>query len=440
MPLKRVLGRVDAAWLVAGNMVGAGIFVTPGLVAGQLPGPAWCLVAWLLGGVLALAGAATYAELGARIPRAGGDYQYLLVAFGPGWGFLTAWAAFMLTFSASAAALSITAVDHARQALGLTGGGHAPTAVGAVALLLGLTAANARGARVAGRTTAALTAIPILGLGVLFLVGLAMDERAPAAALEPAAWSTSTPIPMALALSMIPVFFTYGGWNAAAYVAGEIREPGKNLPWGLLAGTSAVACLYLAVNAVLVWSVPPGALRGSESAAAEAARLVLGDGGVRALAGFIALAILGSINVTLMAGARIYFAVARDGLAPAPLARLNAASAPSAALWTGGAWAALLAATGTVQRLVSWATLAMLLLSALTVAGLFVLRRRQPEEPAFRCPGYPWTPLLYLVTSLGVAAAAIDYAPRDALLGVLLVLAGWPVYRLLRRHQPSAVP
>jgi len=174
MTLKRVLGPVDAAWIVSGNMIGAGIFAMPGLVVGYLAGTFWPLVAWLLGGLLALCGAAVYAELGARIPRAGGDYQYLTEAFGPVWGFLTGWAAMLLTFSAAAAAMSIVAVGYLRTAVPLIG--SIPDWVLAPVFVLLLTVANLTGARVSGRTTAWFTAIPLLGLLVLFGVGLVVGD------------------------------------------------------------------------------------------------------------------------------------------------------------------------------------------------------------------------------------------------------------------------
>jgi APA family basic amino acid/polyamine antiporter len=436
--LRRVLGPVDTAWLVAGNMIGAGIFAMPGIVAGHLPGAVWCLGAWLLGGVLALAGAAVYGELGSRLPHAGGDYRFLDAAFGPLPAFLTGWAAFVLTFSASAAAMSIAALDHLRRVV--PDSGALPpwaTAAGGAFLVLALTAANALGARLAGRTTALLTAVPLTGLAALFGLGLIRSEAtvalpdAPLAAPE-VAW------PLALGAAMIPVFFTYSGWNAAAYVAGEVRDPGRNVPRGLLVGTAAVTLVYLAVNTILLVVVPAESLAGSDTAGAEAARRLVGPAGERVLAFLIAMAMLGSANVTLMAGARVYYAMARDGLAPRALASVNRAGGPGTALWAGGIWAAVLATTGAFVMLTSWATLAMLLLSSLTVAGLFVLRRRDPEGSPYRCPGYPITPLVYLATSIGVAVSAFAYDPRAAGIGLAMVAAGVPIYLIVRRGRRGA--
>lgn len=442
MPLRRVLGPVDAAWLVAGNMIGAGIFAMPGIVAGQMRGALWCLAAWGLGGLLALAGASVYGELGARLPRAGGDYQYLRAAFGPVPAFLTGWAAFVLTFSASAAAMTIAALAHLERALPLLEvlPGWGVRALG-ILIVLSFTAINAAGARLGGRTTAVLTAIPLAGLLLLFGLGLLFggtDVSLPTRPLEPPASSWT----LALGAAMIPIFFTYSGWNAAAYVAGEVREAGRNLPRALLLGTGAVTLLYLLVNLVILVVVPFEELtaaeeaRGGEAitAGARAARILVGETGEAVLSVLIALAMLGSANVTLMAGARVYYAMARDGLGPRAFERTNRAGVPSAALWAGGIWASLLVLSGTFGQLVAWSTLAMLLLSSLTVASLLVLRGRQPEGTPFRCPGYPLTPLLYIGASLWVAVAAARYDPRSALIGVSLVLAGLVLYPLLGRR------
>jgi APA family basic amino acid/polyamine antiporter len=442
MPLRRVLGPVDAAWLVAGNMIGAGIFATPGLVAGSMRGALWCLLAWALGGLLALAGASVYGELGARLPRAGGDYQYLRAAFGPVPAFLTGWAAFVLTFSASAAAMTLAALAHLEHALPLLG--ELPVwglrAVG-ILVVLAFTAVNAAGARLGGRTTAVLTAIPLAGLLLLFGLGLLLGDAQVSLPARPLEAPSSSWV-LALGAAMVPVFFTYSGWNAAAYVAGEVRDAGRNLPRALLLGTGAVTFLYLLVNLVILVVVPYEELTsaGQEgegvalTAGARAARILVGETGEVALSALIALAMLGSANVTLMAGARVYYAMARDGLGPSAFAGVNRAGVPATALWAGGLWASLLVLSGTFERLVSWSTLAMLLLSSLTVASLLVLRRRDPGGSPFRCPGYPLTPVLYMAASLGVAVSAAFYDPRAALIGILLVAAGLPLYPLLARR------
>lgn len=429
--LKRVLGGMDAGWIVAGCMIGAGIFITPGLVAGKLPGLGWPLLAWTLGGVLALCGAAVYAELGARLPHAGGDYQYLVSAFGPMWGFLTGWAALIATFSAAAAVMAVVTVDHLLLGwpwLAATPLGIKPLTAPLLVLLL--TWVNTAGARVSGWTTTLLTAVPLAGLAGLFAAGLLSGT----AEMQ---WPVSPPVALptrllALGAAMLPVFFTYSGWNAAAYVAGEIKDPARNLTRGLLGGTLFVTAVYLAVNLALLLLVPQELLAGSTTAGSQAARLLLGPTAERVLAFLIALAVLGTANVTLMAGARIYYAMALDGLMPRALARTNAAGVPAAALWTGGIWTGLLAMTDEVAHLVTWSTLAILLLSSLAVTALFVLRRRDGPAAPFRCPGYPVTPAVYLLASVAVACSSAVVDWKQALYGILIVATGLPVYLLVR--------
>ncbi len=442
MTLRRVLGAVDAGWLVAGNMIGAGIFITPGLVAGHLPGVAAPLVAWMLGGALALCGAAVYGELGARLPQAGGDYQYLRVAFGPVWGFLTGWAALVVTFSGAAAVMAVVSVDHVATAWPAFG--SAPEIVRRLAapvLILALTVANAWGARTAGRATALFTALPVTGLVILFGIGLLSGTAATAEG--PAAAPQANVTAWVWGAALVPVFFTYSGWNAAAYVAGEVRDPARNLARGLVLGTTLVTVFYVGMNAVLFATLPRAELAGSTTATADAARRLLGPGAERALAAMIAVAVLGSANVTLMAGARIYYAMARDGLAPRALARTSAAGVPAAAVWASGCWTALLCLTRRIEDLVNWATLAILLLSGLAVASLFVLRRRGIDESetqvrSYRCPGFPVTPIVYLVAALGVSMSSAMYDWRQAMYGVLLVAAGVPVFFVVRRMLSGA--
>jgi len=433
MALKRVLGAGDAGFLVAGNMIGAGIFVTPGLVAAHLPGAVWQLCAWVGGGLLALAGAAVYAELGARIPRAGGDYQYLSTAFGHLWGFLTGWAGFTLTFSAATAVMAGVAVDHLHQALPaiMPGGEILRRSIAAILVLL-LTLANVLGARTAGRATLLLTVVPLAGLGALFAYGLLAGV--PLAPTAVTAWAPpEAPWPSAVGAAMLPIFFTYSGWNAAAYLAGEMLDPGRTLPRGLLIGTALVTLLYVLINLILIVSVPAALLSGSTTAGADAARLILGPGAGRLFSCCVAIAVLGSANVTLMAGARVYYAMACDGLAPPALMRTNSAGVPHIALWSGGFWAAFMALLGGVSRLIGWTTMALLLLSALAAASLFVLRHRGTERPPFHCPGYPLPPAVFIAATLAVAVTSALSDPAGALRGSALIAIGAPIYLIASR-------
>jgi APA family basic amino acid/polyamine antiporter len=319
----------------------------------------------------------------------------------------------------------------------------------------------------AGRTTVLLTAVPLVGLCAMFSYGLLAGRSEPVwpgelLAMPASAW------PLALGGAMVPVFFTYSGWNAAAYVAGELKDPGRTLARALLLGTVAVTLLYVVVNVVLLATLGDE-LRGSGTPGAAAAMRLLGPGAERILSLFIGVAILGSANVTLMAGARIYYAMAVDRLLPPFLAGTSRKGVPSTALWCGGLLAAFAATIGQVRELVDWASLAIMLLSCMTVVSLFVLRKREkpacaapalsgvegsgvegsgvggrtgepasPTDPTFRCPLYPLPPLVYLFTCIGVAVSSTLYAPERALKGVLLVAAGFPLYFVVRRLIPPA--
>jgi APA family basic amino acid/polyamine antiporter len=297
------------------------------------------------------------------------------------------------------------------------------------AFVLVLTGANLVGARASGATTAWLTAIPVTALVVVFFLAVGGGD-APRAA----AWGRpDTAWPIAFGRAMVFVFFTYSGWNVAAYLAGEMKDPGRNLVRGLVGGTAFVTAVYLMVNVAVLWAVPPEQLAGSTTAAVQVAESRLGPTASRLVSVIVAVAILGSANVTLMAGARVYYAMALDGLAPRILARTSNAGVPAAALWIGGLWTAALTFFGRVEELYNWATLAILLLSSLAVVSLFVLRRRGVGAPAYLCTWYPVTPIVYLVASIGVAAASAVHAPRQALYGLLLVAAGFPVYAVARR-------
>lgn len=426
--LGRVLGRSHAAWLVAGNMIGAGIFITPGLVLENLAG-AWALVAWCVGGLIALAGAAVYGELGSRIPRAGGDYQYVREAFGPLPGFLTGWAAITMSFSAAAAAMARVSVEHLATAIGASTS-SAMSLVVAPAMILLLTAANASSVRTAGRTTVLLTALPVAVIVTGAVKGIVSSQAEGATSLG------ATPLPHVawFGAALVPIYFTYSGWNAAAYMAGEMRDARRDLGRALLVGTACVMAFYLVFNAALLASVSRESIAGSTGAATVAASRLAGPVGERLLALAVSLAVMGSANVTLMAGARIYYAMGADGLAPSAFARTNRSGVPGTALWISGAWTALLATMGGVGELVAWATLAILFLSSLAVASLFVLRRRDSESPGFDCPGYPLTPLVYIVVSLGVSVSSLLYDPRRAAVGVSVLAAGVPVYMIWRHR------
>jgi APA family basic amino acid/polyamine antiporter len=446
--VERVISRWGAVSVVAGSMLGVGIFLTPPMVARAVDsGPAF-LALWLLGGTVALAGATVYAELGAMYPRAGGDYVFLREAFGDAVAFASGVVLFMGVFGGSIAAMSVALCQYQVAALlsGLLGGDWMPLAVGpwsgaqllAVGVVVALTALNLAGAVVATRFQLVATAIPI----VIIIVGAAWAMVA--GSPTPAVGSTSVD-GRAVVAAAAGVYFAYAGWNAAAYVAGEIRAPERALPFALLVGTAGVTALYLLACVGFVAALGLQGVRDAFEVGSATAAALAGEGASLVVAALILVALVGSVNATILGGARIGAAMAVAGHLPPGLAAGGPAGTPTRALLGQAAFACALILSGTFERLVELTSITMMLLSALTAAALFRLRRTRPGAPRpYRAPGYPWVPLVFLLACAGVIAVSLleVSAPADdgstldrvmPVLGVALFAALAVGRRLMRR-------
>ncbi len=446
--LRRGLRCCDCIMLVVGSMIGSGIFLTTGQIAEALRAPWLILAAWLVGGAMALAGALSYAELGASFPQAGGHYVYLREAYGGFAGFLDGWLSFVASFPGSLAFIGLGLVAY----LPAAWSGHTIFSVEvlgldwtvesrhliAVGIILGLSTINALGLRMGSGTQnllAALTIAALLGFAALGLGSgrgqwghftLAEGEGAGLAGMG---------------LALIGVSFACLGWDAATYMAAEVREPQRVLPRSLGLATLLVLALYLLFNAALLYALPASELAGSENAAAAAGGLLFGPGfgGVLALA--IIICILGSLNATTMVGPRIYYAMARDGLFPRLLGSVNRVTrVPVAAILAQGLWASVIVLSATLGRILAFTVLVIWLLSAVTAGAVFVLRWRRPGlERPYRTWGYPWVPALFCLFSLALAANRLWHAPADLLWLAGFLAAGVPVYLALRRRgRPAA--
>lgn len=428
--LSRGLGPVDVALLVAGVIIGAGIFTTPGLAALHLDRPGWILAAWALGGVMALCGALFLAELGSAFPRAGGDYAYLRECFGPLPAFLYGWLFFTVSGTGSIAALAVAAGELGHELLP-----SVPGAAVAVGAIVGLTALNTLGLRTGAWTQNVLTVVKI---GALVLV-VAVGFLAPAAAPDPAVPASAPfgpPIPLlGLGMVLVPISFAYMGWNAAGYVGGEVRAPGRNLPLGLLLGTGLVMGLYLLVNAAYLHALTPAQMQGEDAmVATRACEAVLGGRARVVIGSLVLLSIAGGLNGMVLSHARVLYAMAREGQFFGVFGHVHPRwRTPDAALWIQAAWTLGLVATGTFARLVGYVTFVMVAMSALVVVGLFVLRRRRGQAPApFRSPAFPVLPALYLVGCAWILVGVVRFAPLDAAIGTGLALVGAAIYPLWR--------
>ena len=443
--LDRRLGPLDGAAIVVSNVIGGGIFLVPAFVAQSVTHPWAMLAVWASGGALAFAGAMAYAELSALRPRAGGEYVYLREAFGPLAGFLTGWTSFVAGFSGAIAASAVGLTSYLSRFVPAAGDATpfftlplgpfrmvvSPQAVAAIAVIVLLSVVHILGLGpgrivqnlLAGAKVAVLVAFVALGFGV------GQGDLAHFAAgglVSPALW----------VLALIPVMFSYSGWNAAAYVAEEMRDPGRNVPLALGLGTIVVVAIYLLLNALYVYALPVAEFATIDVRVVDAAAdRLFGP----AIAGPFAAAsvtmIAASISAMVMAGPRVYYAMARDGQFPAFAARVHPRyRTPSLAIAAQGVWASLLVLSGRFDQLVEYTGFAVVLFAGIAVASLFVLRRRFPDEPRpFRAWGYPVAPFIFAAASLLIVLNALWRSPVTSGAGLLVVLAGLPVYVLIRR-------
>lgn len=434
------MGPWPAMALVAGSMLGIGIFIAPGEVAAQLDHPGTFLAMWLLGGLSALAGALSIAELGAMMPRAGGDYPYLRLAYGPGFAFAAGWLQLLAIFPGSLATMA-HGTAHFQLPVVLDGYVDLPARLGlpiepatfwAVAIIIGLTALNHVGVIVSGRVQLALTGIPVVILLATSLVVLATQGLG-------GAWADPgpmhTPKPDAAAAAFLPVYFAYSGWYAAIFIGGEIKNPAKAVPRALVVGTAGVTLLYLimCVGFLSVFDMP--SLANVGEAGSAAAKALFGPIGTIGVTVLIVLAMFGSINGTVLTGSRIGYAMAKHGHCIKAAGTLHAKyRTPVFALWMQAAIGIVLVATQSFEQLINYTVAAMLVTGTLTVLAVVILRRKMPDTVRpYRTWGYPLTPLVYAISSALVfavltAKAFSSEGERD--LTVPLTLA-WFVAALL---------
>lgn len=422
--LRRGINLPAAAALVVGGTIGVGIFLTPASMARALASPALLLLVWTFMGGSALCGALCFGELSARFPEAGGGYVYLREAFGPVWAFLYGWKCLLVMDPGLAAALA-TGLGAYVQAMvpGISSKAVALIAILAVAV------ANIRGVRLAARIghLLAVLKIGLLLLLVLwgFLSGVGdVSHFVPFAARRP----NAPPLLPALAGALVSAFFSFGGWWDTSRLTGEVREPQRTMPRALALGVAAVTLLYVAVSAVFLYLVPLGAVSSSEAFAAQAGAALFGPRGGWVLSGIVALSVLGCLFAFMTAAPRVYYAMGRDGMLPAFVARIDPRTgAPVWAVAIQTALAALLVALGTFDAIVAYFIFVTFVFLGLMVAGLFRIRRRAPPA-GFATPLYPLPAVLFLVSVVLALALLAAGRPREAGLGVAVVALGLPVY------------
>ena len=424
MSFRRALGPFDATMVVNGGIIGSGIFINPYLVAQTVASPAAVLSAWAAGGVVALVGALAYGELGQRMPKAGGQYAYLGHAWHPVIGFLYGWALLLMIETGAMAAVAIAFADYTLRIVGHTGANPRPLAIAALVLL---SVVNYLGVKPGSRLLNVFVLLKVATLAVL--IGIAFWGPAAAdwatAPRDPGAATTFT----AFGAALIPILFTYGGWQCANYLAEEMRSPERDLPRSLLAGTLVVIAVYLLVNVAYLRSLGHAGLAGTTTPAATAAARWLGPAAEKFVACAIAISTFGFLDLSILAPTRVYYAMAADGGFHPAVARLHPRfQTPAAAIVLQSGWAIVLTLTGKYNDLLGTVVFGDWIFFGLTVASLFVLRRRQGPTRGFQMPGYPILPALFVATAAVVVWSAVHQAPMRSAAGFALLLAGVPVY------------
>jgi APA family basic amino acid/polyamine antiporter len=436
--LRRTLGLKDLILIVIGTVIGSGIFIVPGAVLRQTGGeigPA--LVVWLTAGVLSLLGALTYGELGAMNPEAGGLYVYVRDAFGPLPAFLYGWTLFFVISSGSVATLAVAFAGYLDQLIPLT---PVTARVVAVLMIVAVAVINVRGTSSSVSVQNWTTGIKVGAILLMSVLLLALGNGlAPATA---SAWPETVSLPLlsGVGLAMIGVLWAYEGWQYVTFSAGETLEPQRTFPRGIVIGTVALVGIYLLANLAYLAALGPAAAARSDSIAADAVRALLGPTAGQLIALAILVSMFSAANGLTLTAPRVYFAMARDGLFFRRLAEVHPRfGTPAFAILASSAWGIVLAATGSFEQLLTYVVFAGWIFYALGAMSIFSYRRRQPHRPRpFRVPGYPWTPLLFVLAAAAVVVNTLFAQPARALLGLGAVLLGAPAYYYWKAKSTSA--
>lgn len=479
--LVRGLGLLDSTMIVAGSMIGSGIFIVSADIARQVGSTGWLLAVWLVSGMLTLIAALSYGELAAMMPRAGGQYVYLREAYSPLWGFLYGWTLFLVIQTGTVAAVAVAFARFVGVLIPAVSEGHkfftlgrfslSPATLVAIGAIVLLTWSNTTGLRTGKIVQNVFTFAKIAALAGLILLGIVMGANATAVHANFSDWWTATltkPIAggakefvtsphtwlgllLACGTAMVGSLFSSDAWNNVTFTAGEVKNPKRNLPLSLLFGVGLVSLLYFLANIAYLVSLP---LKGSpdgatvlergiqfatnDRVATAAAEMVFGHGAALVMAILIMVSTFGCMNGMLLAGARVYYAMAQDGLFFQGIGRLNRHGVPQNGLIVQCIWTVLLTLSGTYGDLLDYVICAVLIFYALTMAGLFLLRRKRPDaERPYRAFGYPLLPAVYILAALVIVIDLLisEKTRGNTWPGLLIVVAGVPVYWLWRKRK-----
>jgi APA family basic amino acid/polyamine antiporter len=430
--IRRQLGVFDATMLVMGGIVGSGIFMNPSVVARQVHTPFLILGVWVAGGALALLGAFIWAELATRLPGAGGQYLYLREAYHPAVAFVYGWVLLLVTQTGGMAAVAVTFARYYRE---ISGVAWSDSAIAAV-VLLGLTAVNCLGARAGSNLQSALMLLKMGAIAAMVAAGILLGG------------GTIHPLPLldqpvspgllgAIGAAMIPVAFAYGGWQTATFVAGEMRDPARDLSRGLVAGVTGVVVLYLAVNVVCLKVLGPEGLASTRTPASAVMRLAMGERGAWWIAMGIAVSTLGFLSQGMLTAPRVYNAMARDGLFFESVGRLSARTgAPVTAIVLQGIAATAIAFSGKYEQILNYEVSVDFIAFALAAGALFLFRRQKRGHGlVYRAPGHPFTTALFVASCVCIVTSTVITDPLNSARGWGIMLTGVPVYWYWNRRR-----
>ncbi len=431
--LKRVLSLMDATMINAGGIIGSGIFMVPATVALYTASSSLFFMVWILGGVVSLFGALSVAELGAAMPKAGGQYVYLNEAYGPVWGYLYGWTAVAVINTASMAAVGVAGAEYLRFFIPLSDFEVKEIAIFTVVLL---TIMNIIDVKSSARFQNVVTIGKVSAILGIIVLGFTMDggstENFSPLFSDKSAFSLIGP----LGLAMVAVLWTFDGWIFITYVAGEVKEPQRNIPLSLIFCMVIVVSVYLAINTVLVYVLGFDQMIGSESVISKAASVFMGNKGASIVTLIIVISLFGGNNVNVLTSARIIYAMAKDNLFFKKTKQIHPKlQSPANALIIQCIWAIILTFSGSFNQLITYIIFASWIFYGMSAGAVIILRKKKPDmDRPYKTPFYPWVPIIFILFAIFLTINTIIEAPRDAAIGTGLILAGLPLYYYWKKN------
>lgn len=441
--------------VMVGIVIGSGIFLTTGIMAEHISSAPLILLAWAVGGVITLAGALTYAELGAALPEAGGQYVYLREAYGPMTAFLFGWILFLVYMSGGIAGLAVAFAEYFgyffpslsleavlwQESFSIFGKNvtlllSAGKLIG-VSVIIFLSVINILGTQFGKWVQNVFTVLKIGAVAAIIVLGFTLGEgRAIDFTFNPGGAGVGHLI-SGFAIALVAVFWAFDGWNNVNFVAGEMRNPGRNIPLALIWGTAVITVLYVLVNYIYLYALPIREMAGVVRIAEAATTVMFGGTTAAVISAVIVVSTFGSMNGSILAGPRVYYAMARDGLFFRRAARIHPDfGTPALAITVQGIWACILTLTGSFAQLLTYVMFVSILFWVTAAFSVFTLRRKRPDLPRpYKVWGYPVVPILFIVTSIGILINTLVESPVESLAGLGFTLLGVPVYRVWKRKK-----